>query len=157
MNIRRAAQDDAKIIAQLNTHVHQVHVDALPDIYKPPSVDDEMIALYADRMSDENGVTYIAEDNGQPVGYIYALITHRPENPFSYARDYVLVDAMSVNPDYYGTGVADMLMQSVKDFAIERGLKKIVLDVLAFNGRAKRFYEKQGFTTNRHRMQLMLE
>ena len=157
MNIRQATIDDAKIIAELNTHVHQVHVDALPDIFKPPAVDDEMVALNIDRMRNEDSVTYIAEDEGQAIGYIYALVLHRPENPFSYERHTILVDAMSVNSDYYGTGVADMLMQSVKDFASEQGVKRIILDVWAFNGRAKRFYEKQGFTTYNYKMQWVLE
>jgi len=157
MKIRQATLDDAKIVAQLNTHVQGVHRDALPEIFKPVAIDDEFIALYAELIRKEDSRIFIAEDNGQAIGYINALIHHRPENPFSYERHYILVDAMSVNPDYYGTGVADMLMQSVKDFAIEQGMQKVVLDVWDFNGRAKRFYEKQGFTTYNHRMQLMLE
>ena len=157
MKIRQATLDDAKIVAQLNTHVQGVHRDALPEIFKPVAIDDEFIALYAELIRKEDSRIFIAEDNGQAIGYINALVHHRPENPFSYERHYILVDAMSVNPDYYGTGVADMLMQSVKDFAIEQGMQKVVLDVWDFNGRAKRFYEKQGFTTYNHRMQLMLE
>ncbi len=157
IKIRQATVDDAKTIAELNFHVQSVHRDALPDMFKPAIVDDEMIALNAERMSNEDAVTYIAEDEGQPIGYIYAQVHHRPENPFSYARHHILVDAMSVNPEYYGTGAADMLMQAVKDFALEQGMKKVVLDVWDFNKRAKRFYEKQGFTTYNHRMQLMLE
>lgn len=157
MNIRQATIDDAKVIAELNTHVQSVHRDALPNIFKPAIVDEEMIALNMERMSNEDAVTYIAEDDGQPIGYIYAQVHHRPQNPFSYERHYILVDAMSVNPEYYGTGAADMLMQAVKDFAHQQGMHKIVLDVWDFNGRAKRFYEKQGFTTYNHRMQLMLK
>jgi len=157
MNIRQATIDDAKTIAELNTHVQAVHRDALPDMFRPPLVDEDIIALYAERIDSEDAATYIAEDEGQPIGYLYAQVHHRPENPYSYERHYILVDAMSVNPDYYGTGAADMLMQSAKDFAQEHGMNKIVLDVWDFNRRAKRFYEKQGFTTYNHRMQLMLE
>jgi GNAT superfamily N-acetyltransferase len=157
MNIRQATVADAKVIAELNTHVQGVHRDALPNIFKPPLADAEMIALNVERLDNEDAVTFIAEDNGQPIGYIYAHVHHRPENPFSYERHYILVDAMSVNPDYYGTGVADMLMQSVKVLAVQHQVQRIILDVWDFNGRAKRFYEKQGFTTYNYKMQWVLE
>lgn len=157
MNIRQATVEDAKIIAELNTHVQQVHVDALPSVFKSPVVDEGLIALYANWIRQDNATIFIAEDAGQPIGYIYALLHHRPENPFSYVRDYVLIDQMSVNPEYYGTGVANQLMQAVKDLARMQNVSRITLDVWDFKGRAKRFYEKQGFATFNYRMQLMLE
>lgn len=157
MKIRKATLKDAKIIAELNMHVQQVHADALPDIFKPAVVDEEMIELNHERLADNETTTFIVEDEGIPVGYIYALVRHRPENPFSYARDYVHVDAMSVNPEYYGTDVADQLMQAVIDLARANNTSRIILDVWDFNTRAKRFYEKQGFSTFNHRMQLVLE
>jgi diamine N-acetyltransferase len=157
MNIRQATIDDAKAIAKLNVHVHGLHREALPHVFKPPIVDDEMISLYAKWISQDNATIFIAEDGGQPIGLIYALVHHRPESPFSHARHYILVDQMSVNPEYYGTGVADMLMQAVKDLGKKHDVQRIILDVWDFNGRAKRFYEKQGFTTLRYQMQLVLE
>lgn len=157
MKIRQATIDDAKSLAKLNVHVHGIHADALPDVFKPPVVDDEMVSLYVEWMSQDNATIFIAEDGGQPIGLIYALIHHRPDNPFTYARHYMLVDQMSVNPEYYGTGVADMLMQAVKDLAEQHQVQRIILDVWDFNGRAKRFYEKQGFTTSRRRMELVLK
>ena len=157
MKIRKATVEDAKTIAELNMHVQRVHADALPEIFKPAVVDDEMIELNLERLADDEATTFIAEDEGIPVGYIYALVRHRPENPFSYARDFVHVDAMSVNPEYYGTGVADQLMQAVIDLARAHKTTRIILDVWDFNARAKRFYQKQGFSTFNHRMQLILE
>ena len=157
MNVRHATSDDANTLAELNGHVQQVHVDALPHVFKPDIVDDELVALHTERLNRDDGRYWIAEDDDQVVGYINALVINRPENLFGYARYHILVDAMSVNPEYYGTGVADQLMQVVKDWASEEGIQRIVLDVWAFNERAKRFYEKQGFSTYNYRMELMLE
>ena len=157
MNIRQATLDDAKILAELNTHVQQVHVEALPHIYKPSGVDELLISVYADCLNQDNAIFYIAEDADQPIGYIYALIRQRPENPFKFMQDIILIDQMSVNPEYYGTGVADQLMEAVKDFAKKHQISLIMLTVLDFNKRAQRFYEKQGFTSYSHRMQLVLE
>lgn len=157
MNIRQATSDDAKTLAELNGHVQQVHVDALPHIFKPAVVSAELIAIYEEWLGQDESRFWIAEDAGQSIGYIYALIRRRPDNPFSYARNSILVDQMSVNPEYYGTGVADQLMQAVKDWASIEGIHRIVLDVWSFNERAKRFYDKQGFMTFDYRMELMLE
>lgn len=157
MNIRQATLNDAKILAQLNGHVQQIHVDALPHIFKRDIVGDELVALHTERLNRNEGRYWIAEDDRQAIGYINALIIDRPENLFRYALQYILVDAMSVNPEYYGSGVADKLMQVVKDWATEIEIQRIVLDVWAFNRRAKRFYEKQGFTTYNYRMELVLE
>lgn len=157
MNIRRATIDDAEVLAQLNLHVQGVHVKALPQIFKPLVVSDELIAWHRKLLSQDDSAIWIAEDNAQAIGYIYALVIERPENPFKYTRRVILVDAMSVNPDYYGTGVADQLMHAVKGFAKSERIARIILDVWSFNGRAKRFYEKQGFSTFNYRMELMLE
>lgn len=157
MNIRLATVGDAKIVAELNTHVHQIHVEQLPHAFKPPHVDDEMVALYDHWINQDNANIWIAEDADKPIGYIYAIIYSRPENPFKKAMRYILIDQMSVNPEYYGTGIADMLMQVVTDWAQQEMVDRIILDVWTFNERAKRFYEKQGFVPFIHRMELMLE
>jgi len=157
MNIRKATVEDARILAQLNCHVQQVHADAEPTLYKPAEVTEAMIAHHIESMNDENGTTFIAEDDGKAVGYIHMVVRDRPENPFRHECRDVLVDAMSVNPEYYGTGVADKLMECAVSLARDYSIKRIILDVWDWNYRARRFYAKQGFRTFNHRMQLMLE
>lgn len=157
MNIRQATPDDASIIAQLNLHVQQVHADKKPDLYKQAVLSDDLIAFYEKRLRETTEVIYLAENDGQAVGYVHAIIRERPENFFAHIRRDIVVNEISVNPEYYGTGVADELMQIVIDLAHQHGINRIVLDVWDWNGRAKRFYEKQGFSTYNYRMELMLE
>ena len=157
MNIRQATVEDATIIAQLNGHVQQVHVDAEPAIYKQVPVNDDWIAYYAEAIEDGAVTIYLVEDNGIAVGYIYIIVQERSENLFTYERRYVLVDQMSVNPDYYGTGVAEQLMDCALAMAREHNMNQIILGVRDWNIRARKFYEKQGFKTSHHRMQLVLE
>jgi len=157
MNIRQATPEDAPTIAQLNGHVQHVHVDAEPMIYKHPQVTDELIAYYVEAMQDESVTIYLAEDDGKAVGYIYVIVQERPENLFTYERRYVLVDQMSVNPEYYGTGVAEQLMDCALAMAREHNINQVILGVRDWNIRAIKFYEKQGFKTSDRRMQLVLE
>lgn len=157
MNIRKATVDDAGIIAQLNGHVQQVHADAEPTLYKPAKVSDELIAHHVDAINDSHGTIFVAEDDGRAVGYIHVVVHERPENSFRFERRYVLVDAMSVNPQYYGTGVADKLMDCAVSLAHEHHAEQVILDVWDWNYRARKFYAKRGFRTFNHRMQLVLE
>lgn len=157
MNIRQATIDDARTIALLNQHVQQVHADQKSELYKQAELSDDLVMFYADRLQADNEVIYIAEDDAVAVGYVHTIVRERPENPFVHIRRDVVINAISVNPDYYGTGVADKLTQVVVDLAQEQGIKRIVLDVWDWNTRARRFYEKQGFTTFIHRMEMMLE
>ncbi len=62
------------------------------------------------------------------------------------ATDEFNVIAMWVKPDYRGTAVAAALIESIKECAVSRGHRRIVLDVSPDNARAAAFYRKQGFS-----------
>ncbi len=157
MNIRQATLEDAHTIAQLNCHVQQVHADAEPTIYKQPRITADLVAYYVEALQDEACWIYLAQDGNDPVGYIRIILQIRPESLFTYERRFMLVDQMSVNPEYYGTGIANQLMDCAVRLAGQHNLNKVELGVRAWNMRAIKFYEKQSFKTADRKMQLMLE
>jgi len=53
--------------------------------------------------------------------------------------------ALYVVPDSWGTGVAQRLLESVLDAMRDRGAGEAVLWVVEANGRARRFYEREGW------------
>lgn len=53
---------------------------------------------------------------------------------------------LAVTPARWGQGVADALMQAAEDGARRSGADHIVLSTHAYNGRARRFYERRGWT-----------
>ena len=53
--------------------------------------------------------------------------------------------AMWVQPAYRGMGVAQGLVEAVKQCAVGNGHPRLVLDVALENARAAAFYQKQGF------------
>lgn len=53
--------------------------------------------------------------------------------------------AMWVRPESRGLGVADRLVDAVKELAVASGHARVLLDVAAENARAAGFYRKQGF------------
>ena len=57
-----------------------------------------------------------------------------------------LLWGMYVKADHRGSGVSDMLMQALIDFAERSGLESVILTVVSDNVPANRFYGRWGFT-----------
>ncbi len=55
------------------------------------------------------------------------------------------LDTIAVKPQYWGTGIAQQLLERFLDDLRSRGLSEVHLGVTAANVRARRFYEKMGF------------
>lgn len=66
------------------------------------------------------------------------------------AEDELLVDGIVVSSDSRGKGIGSNLFKLILEFAQEKDLRKIVLDVIDENPRAKKLYEKLGFETIKH-------
>lgn len=74
----------------------------------------------------------VVEQNGATMGFVYA--THED--------GHYNLSALYVDPGLQGSGVADELMQLVDEWV---GDNDIDLEVVTYNARAIRFYEKHGF------------
>lgn len=157
MNIRRAEVGDAELLARLLRHVHDLHVDARPDFFKPYALTPELIADFHGRLCDEATYCLIGEVDGAAVGYILAQVVERPENTYTYARRWLMIDQMSVNPDARSKGYGETLMQAMFELAQSLDIEYVLLGVWAFNERAIAFYERQGFTPRDIRMEIHLE
>lgn len=153
ITIRRAASADAETLARLCLTVQQLHHEQRPGLFKPAQLDAALIALYRDWAAKPEAAFFIAEIDSRPAGYAYTLIVERPENPFTYAMRVLLVDQFSVNPEFQSRGCGQALMQAVYDHARGQNIGRVILGVWAFNERAIRFYEKQGFTIYDQRME----
>lgn len=84
------------------------------------------------------GVTFILEAGREPHGMVAGV---RDKDDSSMVH----LMAMWVHPDSRGTGAADQLVASIKNWAEEVGAKKVRLDVVEGNRRARRCYERAGF------------
>ena len=58
--------------------------------------------------------------------------------------------AIAVRKEYWGTGIAQHLLEFAISEARERGVRKISLAVRSDNARAKAFYERNGFVHEGH-------
>jgi RimJ/RimL family protein N-acetyltransferase len=84
------------------------------------------------------GVTFLLETGGEPGGLVASI--RDPKEP-----SVVHLMAMWVHPRLRGTGAAEVLVFSVKDWAAEIGATQVRLKVVESNHQARRCYERAGF------------
>ena len=157
LSIRQATIDDAQTIATLNMAVQQLHHQARPGDFKPPSDSADMVKHYQEILQSPNDRILIGEVDGQAVGYVYVRLFRFPENPFTYAVDAVYIDQMSVHHDHRGKGYGRQLVEAVIDLARREDISRVTLNVWLFNVEAIGFYEKLGFSAMSQAMELMVD
>jgi len=145
MNIRKAISEDAFLLSTLCMDVQQLHAKNHPSIFKTPQSPDFAVSFFEEMFLDETKYIYIAEENGQALGYIFFKVVERDENPFLFARQYLLIDQISVRPDSQRQGVGKALIQQAEDVARELGIPRIELGSWDFNTSAHGFFERMGY------------
>jgi len=152
MQIRRAGRDDALTLSALNVDVQVIHANALPHIFKQPSSASFALQFMLDRLDDPLNYFLIASLDGEDIGYIYARIIDRPDNPFMHAWRYIYIDQISIKPGYQRLGYGQHLLEAVQQVATDEGIDTIALDTWSFNRQAQSFFKKQGFVSFNLRM-----
>jgi ribosomal protein S18 acetylase RimI-like enzyme len=145
MNIRQATSEDALLLSGLCRDVQSLHAQKHTDIFKMPDSDDFAVSFFAEMLADPIVRVFIAEQNGEAVGYIFCKLIERAETPFTFAIRSLHVDQISVRPADRGGGVGRALMREVKLLAKELNVQRIQLDSWNFNVDAHAFFERVGF------------
>jgi ribosomal-protein-alanine N-acetyltransferase len=90
-------------------------------------------------MTRARGIFLIAEHNGATAGYLSFLTSRRHHTGRIYS--------IAVASGYRGLSIADILMNKTIDYANEKNLRAVFLEVRTDNTAAIRLYEKKGFIT----------
>jgi GNAT superfamily N-acetyltransferase len=136
---------DSALLSKLCVDVQSLHAQHYPRIFKMPQSDDFAVSFFEEMLSDPAVRIFIAEEDGGALGYILCRLIERPENPFTFAMQYLLVDQISVRPVARGKGVGAALMKQAEVLAKEFGVQRIQLDSWDFNSNAHAFFEHLGF------------
>jgi GNAT superfamily N-acetyltransferase len=131
--------------------VQRLHAENHPEIFKIPQDDDFAATFFNEMLVDPLIRIFIAEEDGQVLGYILCKLIERAENPFTFAMRYLLVDQISVRPEVQGKGVGKGLFGQAESLAKEWNVARIQLDSWSFNIKAHVFFEKMGFEKFNHR------
>ena len=140
IRIRPATLQDE---ASLTSLAWRLTAFTLPDWRKPESIAEadarEMIA--AIRAGSDESEVFIAERAGVPVGCLHVLET---TDFFGLKHAHISVIATTVEAE--GSGVGRALLDRADEWASHRGHSLLTLNVFAANERARRFYERAGYS-----------
>jgi GNAT superfamily N-acetyltransferase len=129
--IKRAAAEDAEVIADLILEAflpYKAEYTAGAFEYTTASAE-----LIRSRLSE--GPTWLAIDNGEPVGTVSGLVE----------SDRFYIRSMAVKPAVQGRGIGQRLLESLEAYAKEEGFEKLYLYTTYVLPAARPLYEKNGF------------
>ena len=150
MKIRQAVSTDGFILSSLCMDVQSLHAKYYPDLFKMPDNNQFAVSFFDGILADPMTTIFIAEENGQAVGYIMCKLVDRPENPFKFAMRYLDIDQISVCPAAQGRGVGAELIAQAEILAKKLNITSLQLNSWGFNIEAHAFFEKMGFEKFNH-------
>lgn len=153
--IRKATTADVERVNELRKTVNDIHVEGRPDIFKP-GFGQEIRDHVMNYIGQENNEILLSEQNGEIRGMMMLDWIDRPENPYNLARRFCHVAEIAVDERFRRMGVGKEMMEGAKTECRKRGVRRIELDVWAFND-ALAFYEAEGFTVFRRFMEYEID
>lgn len=157
MQIRHATNGDWAVVRELMQQQNRFHVDLVPHIIKPvegPNAE----AWVRNQLADENVTIFLAEDEKDAaVGLINLVVKKYGETSWSHAVALAYVDELFVVPAARRQGIARRLVDRARDFAKEKSLSAVSLNVWGANKNAIEAYDALGFQTVTQRMTLLVD
>ena len=129
-------------------HRHQSSVaTAVPGLDLLSESDSAVIVgkMYREWLSGPDSFAFLAEEEGRLVGYVVGFYD---EPHFMWSTGRVgHIDSFYVLPALRGRGVGRLLMEAAYTEMRQAGASTVALEMVANNDVARRFYEREGFTT----------
>jgi predicted N-acetyltransferase YhbS len=140
VRIRPAERADLPAVLAINAEGFETYREFAPPDWEAPSFDG-----IAEKAEDERAAWLVAEEDGRPVGHVMFIPA---ETSSVRVDDPALAHVMQVfvARSHWGTPAATELMKALVEEAVARGYEHMRLFTPAQAGRARRFYEREGWT-----------
>ncbi len=121
-----------------------MHHEVLPDRFKGP---DAVAAgvFFAAQLVRPEVVAFIAEQDGEAVGYALAEELRRQDSAFTFARSTLYLHHLAVVGAARHRGIGRLLVATVDEEARRRGVDETGLDYWLFNSPARGFFGSLGY------------
>ena len=153
--VRLARANELDRVNELRRQVNVLHVEGKPEVFKPGFGEEIRNFIHAIWNDPEQWIAVALRDE-QICGFAILHHFHRPENPVMKERDFLDIDEFCVDEAFRRQGVASAMVAFIRDFAKEKGIHRIELNMWEFNQDALAFYEAAGFRTYRRYMEMFL-
>lgn len=155
MEVLRANESHIPGMLRLLQQVGQVHHLGRPDLFRRGALKYEAAQLQA-ILEDENSPIFVAEQNGQVLGYGFCQLKQHTGPVFT---DYLelYIDDICVEETCRGQHIGKTIYEQICAYAKLCKCHNITLNVWSFNEDALRFYEACGMKPQRIFMENRLE
>jgi len=157
IRIRNAQLADYLGVSTLLDQLHELHVQARPDIYKPlhPRLGEKE---YTDWLGKDDRYLYVAEhvEAGKIVGFSSAQLSIIQDHSLFADRRMLYLHELVVDSSHQGHGTGKRLMQTMLDLGRELQADHLELTVSTFNSHAQAFYEQMGLRVRSSRLEFPL-
>ncbi|GAE25633.1 GCN5-related N-acetyltransferase [Halalkalibacter wakoensis JCM 9140] len=133
MKVYKATMEDVKGVAHL-FHLYRV-------FYEQQSNVEEAERYLSERLTKSESVIFVAKEKDTYVGFVQLYPTF---SSVSMTRTWILND-LYVLQEARKNGIAQLLLDKVKQFALDTGAKSIHLETGPDNKIAQSLYEKNGY------------
>ena len=140
MKLRRAEPTDVEVLLDISREGFETYRDFAPEGWEPPHfVAEEIVAI------DDVATWILAEEEDGPVGHVLLIPATRSREPVD---DPTLGHLMMlfVRRTHWGTPVARTLHEAMLEAAVDQGFAALRLFTPAGQKRARRFYEREGWS-----------
>lgn len=132
----------------LHNLVRQLHDTLQPydrDLADADQVIDHYFSGLLSKVEETDGAIFVAEENGEMVGYVCMFGTVEPAELDEKPDRYSFIAELFVSPGFRDSGIGRLLVDNAESFARRLGTYKMELWVYARNKSAIRLYEALGY------------
>ena len=154
--IRRATREDLPALGQLGAMLVRTHYEFDRDRFMAPRphTDRGYASFLGSQLEDQEAVLFVAERDGEIIGYVYAGL--EPANWKELREAAGFVHDVLVTERGRRLGVASALMRHAIDWLRGQGAPRVMLWTAAPNQAAQRLFERLGFRRTMIEMTLEL-
>lgn len=140
-------EDVKDLLVELEEYILTIDKDELDQLH--PEYRDKMAILDLNEVREYNGKCYLAIEDNKAVGLIMGTIPPYDDNDY---LDYKCpkrgeITELVVSSKIRSNGVGQQLMNKMEEYFKSVGCEYIIIDVFAYNEKAIKFYDKQGYHT----------
>ena len=133
------------LLTELEEYILSIDIDGLDHVH--PDYHEKMAVLDLEEINKKNGKCYLVVDGDVCVGLIMGIIIEFDENDY---LDYKCpkegeITELIVSSKCRNKGLGKQLMQKMEDYFKEMDCEYILVDVFAYNEKAIKFYDKNGY------------
>ena len=156
--IRKAQKEDFETISGLLLQIAKIHRQGRPDLFKDNAGKysrEEFFKI----LEDGTKPVFVAQDTDteQVLGYAFCSINVYEERPVLKGYKSLYLDDLCVDETFRGAGVGKRIIGFLKEYAKNAGCYNMELNVWECNPEAVSFYDRNGFTSQRRRLEWIIE